>query len=146
MRIRVSAVAIESDTLLTVRFSYSGKYVYALPGGGVERGEPILESLKREWNDELGVNIEPGRLLIVGDAPGDKRHPRTLHLVFEAQEVSGKPRLIKGATGGQDMYWIPKEEIADSALYPDIGHQLMDVLSGTSAPLFIPNCMVRGFW
>ena len=44
------------------------------------------------------------------------------------------------------MYWIPKEEIADSALYPDIGHQLMDVLSGTSAPLFIPNCMVRGFW
>ena len=93
MRIRVSAVAMESDTLLTVRFSYAGNYVFALPGGGVERGEPIMESLRREWNDELGLNIKPGRLLVVGDAPGDKRHPRTLHLVFEAEEVSGKPRL-----------------------------------------------------
>jgi len=146
MRIRVSAVAMESDTLLTVRFSYAGNYVFALPGGGVERGEPIMESLRREWNDELGLNIKPGRLLVVGDAPGDKRHPRTLHLVFEAEEVSGKPRLIKGSSGGQDIHWIPKEEIAESALYPDIGPQLVEILKGAATPLFIPNCMVRGFW
>jgi 8-oxo-dGTP diphosphatase len=146
MRIRVSAVAAESGAILTIRFTYSGREVFALPGGGVERGEPILDALVREWRDELGFRIAPGRLLLLGDAPGDKRHPRTLHLVFEAEEILGKGRLIRSESGGIDIAWIPVEELPDVALYPDVGSQLHAVLKGSEDPFFVPNCMERGYW
>ena len=146
MRIRVSAVAVESGALLAIRFTYSGRDVFALPGGGVERGEPILDALVREWRDELGFRITPGRLLLVGDAPGDKRHPRTLHLVFEAEEVAGRGRLIRGESGGSDISWIPLVELPQIPLYPDVGAHLPAVLGRSKKTFFIPNCMERGFW
>lgn len=146
MRIRVSAVAVESGSVLTIRFNYSGRDVFALPGGGVERGEPVLDALVREWRDELGFRITPGRLLLVGDAPGDKRHPRTLHLVFEAEEVVGKGRLIRSESGGSDISWIPLDELAEVSLYPDVGPHLPSVLSRSKDPFFVPNCMERGYW
>jgi 8-oxo-dGTP diphosphatase len=146
MRIRVSAVAVESGTVLTIRFTYSGRDVFALPGGGVERGESILDAVVREWRDELGFKITPGRLLLVGDAPGDKRHPRTLHLVFEAEEIAGKGRLIQSESGGSDITWIPFEELPATPLYPDVGPHLPAVLNRSEDPLFVPNCMERGYW
>jgi ADP-ribose pyrophosphatase YjhB (NUDIX family) len=146
MRIRVSAVAVESGSVLTIRFNYAGLDVFALPGGGVERGEPVLDALVREWRDELGFRITPGRLLLVGDAPGSKRHPRTLHLVFEAEEVAGKGRLIRGESGGSDISWIPVEELPELPLYPDIGSHLPAILDHSQGPLFVPNCMERGYW
>ncbi len=146
MRIRVCAVAVESNSILTIRFTYSGKAVFALPGSGVQRGEPILETLARAWKSELGLHIEPGELLLVGDAPGDKRHPRTLHLVFEAGTVSGKPRIIRGNSGGDEVEWIPLDNLNTVPLYPDIGPRLLDILRGSKGTSFMPNCMERGFW
>jgi ADP-ribose pyrophosphatase YjhB (NUDIX family) len=146
MRIRASAVAAESGAILTIRFVYSGQDVFALPGGGVERGEPVLDALVREWRDELGFKITPGRLLLVGDAPGDKRHPRTLHLVYEAEEVVGKGRIIRSESGGSDIAWIPVEELPMVSLYPDVGTHLPAVLNHSRDPFFIPNCMERGYW
>ncbi len=36
----------------------SNENYHKLPGGGVEKGEDILEALKRECQEELGCNIE----------------------------------------------------------------------------------------
>lgn len=37
------------------------------PGGGLEFGEGLLEGLKREFEEELGITVEVGKLFYVND-------------------------------------------------------------------------------
>src|SRR5215472_6788580 len=39
---------------------------WSLPGGILEHGEPPHEACRREIGEELGLDITPGRLLVVG--------------------------------------------------------------------------------
>ena len=70
----ISAVAqTESGQILLIRRSDTG--MWALPGGTVEWGETLQETLPRELWEEAGVkHVEPGKLVGVYSAPG--RDPR----------------------------------------------------------------------
>ena len=45
--------------------AHSDKEFWCLPGGGVDDGESILDALRREMIEELGVEPKIGRLLYV---------------------------------------------------------------------------------
>jgi ADP-ribose pyrophosphatase YjhB (NUDIX family) len=60
---RVSGVALTGDRVL---LHQAARDVYwSLPGGRCEIGEPSRETLGREMREELGVEVEVGRLLWV---------------------------------------------------------------------------------
>jgi len=40
---------------------YYGQYITKFPGGGMEFGETTIECVKREWAEELRVDIEVGK-------------------------------------------------------------------------------------
>jgi 8-oxo-dGTP pyrophosphatase MutT (NUDIX family) len=40
---------------------YYGQYITKFPGGGMEFGETTIECLKREWAEELKIEIEVGK-------------------------------------------------------------------------------------
>ena len=57
---------------------------WSLPGGILDHGEPPHEGCRREVKEELGLDIEPGRLLAVGWAGPDEVRPRpVVHFVFD---------------------------------------------------------------
>jgi 8-oxo-dGTP diphosphatase len=57
---------------------------WSLPGGILEHGEPPHEGCRREVKEELGFDIAPGRLLVVGWAGPDEVRPRAVvHFVFD---------------------------------------------------------------
>jgi ADP-ribose pyrophosphatase YjhB (NUDIX family) len=57
---------------------------WSLPGGIIEHGEPPHEGCRREIGEELGLDITPGRLLVVGWAGLDGKRPRpVMHFVFD---------------------------------------------------------------
>jgi len=57
---------------------------WSLPGGILEHGEPPHEGCRREVKEELGLDIAPGRLLVVGWAGLDRVRPRpVVHFVFD---------------------------------------------------------------
>ncbi len=82
MRVRVSAVFEQANEILCMKYVYGGKDVFALPGGGVDRDVPLQEAVISEWKNELGVKVEVGNIILVGEAPGTKRHPQTLHIII----------------------------------------------------------------
>ena len=148
MRVRVSAVFEREGEILCMKYVYGGKEVFSLPGGGVDQDTPLQKAIVDEWREELGVKLEVGDMILVGEAPATKRHPQTLHIVFEALEIRGIPKIRPDSTHSLDIAWVPIEKLPKTPLYPDVGKQLYDCL--TSVPRrsleFIDNCMERGFW
>ena len=148
MRVRASAVFERAGEILCMKYIYGGKEVFALPGGGVDQDIPIREAITNEWRDELGVKLDIGDIIMVGEAPATKRHPQTLHVIFEALEILGNPKVRPDSTRSLDITWVPVAKLEQMPLYPDVGKKLFDWL--TAEPRrsieFIGNCMERGFW
>ena len=148
MRIRVSAVFERDNEILCMKYVYGGKEVFALPGGGVDQDVPLKETVIKEWRDELGVKIDVGGVIMVGEAPATKRHPQTLHIIFEALEIYGTPKVRPDSTHSLGISWLPVEQLTQYPIYPDVGKKLYDLLhvQPRTSLEFIENCMERGFW
>lgn len=56
--VRVYGIWINEGKLLVNEELIRGKHVIKLPGGGLEQGEGTIDGLKREWKEELDLDIE----------------------------------------------------------------------------------------
>jgi len=114
----------------------------------VDKDIPLREAVVNEWKEELGIKVDIGDIILIGEAPAGKRHPQTLHIVFEALEIRGTPKVRSDATHSLDVAWVHVEKLSSLALYPDVGRQLSDGLSDAPRRTvsFIDNCMERGYW
>ncbi len=68
MKCRVRAIIRRGDELLLVKHKNAQGLPYGtwvLPGGGIEEGESLVEALKREMIEEIGVEPDIGKLLFV---------------------------------------------------------------------------------
>ncbi|WP_374443248.1 NUDIX domain-containing protein [Epilithonimonas sp.] len=58
INIRVYALCIKDKKILALHEEYAGDFLIKLPGGGLEFGESTIECLKREFQEELNLDIE----------------------------------------------------------------------------------------
>jgi 8-oxo-dGTP diphosphatase len=125
-RIRVSAILQWQGRLLLCRQEKPGKEYWLLPGGGVDGGETIIEALRRELREELGVEADvqfEGPVAIVDSiAPrelGSRKH--VVHIIFAAdlshrslEDVETRDAAVKGAR------LFSADELGDVVLHPPI--------------------------
>lgn len=148
MRVRVSAVYENRGNILCMKYTYGGKEVYGIPGGGVDRDMAVLQALADEWKNELGVRVEIGDIIFVGEAQSTKRHPQTIHIIFNAKEIYGTPKIRPDNTSSKEVTWLDISQIRDKYLYPDIGSFLYEYFHDSDKRTipFIQNCMERGYF
>ena len=66
--LRVYGICLHDDGLLVAEEKHHDTAMRKFPGGGLEFGEGLKECLKREWMEELEVEIEvPGDIFYVND-------------------------------------------------------------------------------
>ena len=71
----------------------SGKWEF--PGGGVEFGDTLKDTLKREIKEEYGIEIEPGLLLDVCDHIILVEHQHWVSPSFICRLTKGEPKILE---------------------------------------------------
>lgn len=56
--IRVYGLLIHESKILIIREPFTGQIINKFPGGGLEYGEGLIDCLKREFLEELNLEIE----------------------------------------------------------------------------------------
>jgi 8-oxo-dGTP diphosphatase len=109
-QLAVSAAIFRDDRVLLARRARSpAKGFYSLPGGRVEFGESLHQALKREVDEETGLEID-----IVGLAGWREVLPSTgagghyLIMSFAARWVAKEPRLNDEL---DDVQWLPPHDL-----------------------------------
>jgi len=130
MRIRPSALIIERNCILTMRYLYGQQEVYALPGGNPDAGESLSEAIVRELREELSVETEVDQLVLCGEVIGEDGREDALHAVFVVHLIAGLPLLNPEHTSALSMEWIAISDLTDKHLYPNIGQEIKAFLAG----------------
>ncbi|MDZ4063646.1 MAG: NUDIX hydrolase [Coriobacteriia bacterium] len=88
-RVRVAALLLLGDSIVTVRHRRGNATYHLLPGGGVDWGEPLAQALMREVAEETGLTCAVGRPIVVNDtiAPDGSRH--IVNITFECSVTGG---------------------------------------------------------
>ncbi len=73
VRNSVKAIIIKDNRLLCIRKTDNQGYYYILPGGGQEKDETFIETVKRECMEEIGARIAVKELKYVREYIG-KNH------------------------------------------------------------------------
>ena len=94
---------------------------FSLPGGHIEAGESIVESVIREVKEETGLTIYNPKLCGIKQFPIE--NGRYLVFLFVADEFDGN--IVSSSEG--KMYWINKNQLDNYNLVPDF-HELLKVM------------------
>ena len=99
---------------------------YALPGGHVRAGETFSEALVREFREEMGADVQCGRLLWTEESfwqwNGGLHHTVTFYFAVSAVREgvipSGGDFVPQLDQDGVLLGWVPLDELGRRTVYP----------------------------
>lgn len=134
----VACIVDEEDRVLLTRrciHPFCGQWV--MPGGKIDHGEPILEALHREVQEEVGITIRVEGLIDVFEHIGvEDRGDHFVILYYRAH-----PLTLDLAPNGEECteaVWMAKEKLTGLDVPPGCRHILTKVFPelgwGNGAP------------
>ena len=122
-RVRVSALLRWNEAILLCRHEKRGREAWLLPGGGVHSGESLLDALRREIAEEVGIEPPPfeGPVAIADSiAPDRLVSKHVVHIIF-AGDVDGSLESVASqdeAVRGHQLF--APDELNGIVLHPPI--------------------------
>ena len=107
--IRVYALCIVNNEILTLKEPFAGNMVVKLPGGGLEFDEGTADCLKREFKEELNLEITVGDAFYIQEdfVPSlakDSKQLLTLYFFATIIDLHNLEIIDKNI---QEVNWIP---------------------------------------
>jgi 8-oxo-dGTP diphosphatase len=124
-RIRVSVILQLDGRILLVRQEKPGREYWLLPGGGVNAGESLVDALRREVEEEVGLKEDlafEGPVAIADSiAPPGAPAKHVVHIIF-AGELGGRSleRAASSDTAVRNHRLFDLDELMGLALHPPI--------------------------
>lgn len=111
---RARVLLIHDNHALVVK-NWLGAGGWALPGGGVEKGEAPADAAIREVQEELGFAIEPGALKPFGEHVAvEKGGLKSKYYLF-CVELLKKPELAVKTDEIVDYAWVPLADLVSAS-------------------------------
>lgn len=130
MRQRVGAIILQGDRVLLFYRRKNKSEYYAIPGGGVERGEGLEEAVIREVKEETNLDIVPESKVGELEIDGQKE------IYFLVREFKGEAIFggeEKERSSPENVYrleWINASDISHINLRPEI-RDIIQLAAGT---------------
>ena len=125
IRIRAAGILIKDGQILLVRHEKEGKSYWLIPGGGVDYGESVEKALVREFQEEVGLNIQVGKLVLVHDSIPPNRHRQVLNLYFLVTTDKFELKVTPDAVL-RDAAFYPLVDFPDMPVNPDVKKEIME--------------------
>lgn len=117
LRVRVCGICLQDNKLLLVRHSptLDNTAFWAPPGGGLQYGETMQGCLRREFEEETGLQVTVGRFLFVNEFLQPPLH--AVEFFFEVKPVGGTmvtgtdPESAADRQLIQEVQWLTIREI-----------------------------------
>src|ERR1700744_5003844 len=112
LNVRVYGIWINEGRLLVNEELIKGQKVIKLPGGGLDIGEGTIDCLKREWKEELGLDIVVKEHFYTTDfyQPSAYNDSQVISIYYY---VSGNvPDVISNLVPEERTYWINMDEVS----------------------------------
>jgi 8-oxo-dGTP diphosphatase len=125
-RIRVSALLRWQGRILLIRHEKPGKEYWLLPGGGVNSGESLVDALRRELHEEVGIEdrlpLEGPVAIVDSIAPARTFAAKhVVHIIF-AGDLGGRSldtvTSVDAAVRGHRLFSFA--ELEEVVLHPPI--------------------------
>lgn len=111
--VRVYGIWIHNGSLLVNEERIRGRQVTKFPGGGLELGEGTIDGLKREWHEELGLNIEVLDHFYTTDFFQPSAYDDSQVLSIYYLVSGGDPTAaITNHVDGERTYWMPLQAVS----------------------------------
>jgi len=110
---RTRVLLIHGDQVLAVK-NWLGNGGWALPGGGLHRGEESLTAALRELHEELGITLEPEAVTNLGRHVSVSGLLRNKYFLFAAR-LPNVPTLVLQKFEIMEASWLPITEIKPNA-------------------------------
>jgi 8-oxo-dGTP diphosphatase len=155
IKIRVCAIIQCAGKVALIQRRKNGKDSYTIPGGNLDEGEDMIEGLRRELHEELGISITEDPIFIavqdqMVSRPGATPPPRKIHMIFSVaidpelkKDISA---LEKDELGEGNIVWIDMKQAAQLHLYPAAG-DIISLLAKEprSGPILLPAMTDKNF-
>lgn len=112
----------ERNEVLLADERRSGYVFTKFPGGGLEWGEGITDCLKREFQEELGIDIEVGDLFYLTDyfqqsAFAENDQLISVYYLVQVPDWSVINCIPKPETGDYEVFrWVKCEDLSEDEL------------------------------
>ena len=136
VRVRVSGILVHEKKVLLISHKKTNRVYWLLPGGGVNFGETLKDALRREFNEELGVEVDVNQFAFICDSidPDCKRH--ILNIVFKCTYSTGEYRLGNDKRL-YDFNFFDKQGLPGLIIYPPIKDEIISIINGKETESYL---------
>jgi 8-oxo-dGTP diphosphatase len=107
-----AVITCNGRILLEKRKSEPGRTKWSIPGGLVELGESVEQTVVREVKEETNLEVEKPELVdVVNSVTLDENGKIKYHFVIVDYCVKLKGGMLKAADDAAELRWVPFDEV-----------------------------------
>jgi len=136
--IRVYGIWIKDSHVLVNEELIRGQQIIKFPGGGLDLGEGTTDCLKREWKEELDLDIEVLEHFYTTDYYQHSAFDNSQVIsIYYLVLVPHAPELVVNLVENERTYWMPLAEVSEDsftlAIDKKVGGMLQALFSDHSS-------------
>ena len=128
IRIRAAGILVKDGKILLVRHEKNDKSYWLIPGGGVDFGETVEEAVIREYQEEVGLPIKVGPMVLVHDSIPPNKHRQVLNIYFMVTAEHFNILVTQDAVL-RDAAFYDLTEFAKMQVNPDVKSEILKGLA-----------------